>query len=326
MSFSLPDCPRVVMLDAATLPQALPALTVAHEWVARPLTAAADVVTALQGATVAITNKVPITADMLAALPDLRLIAVAATGTNHVDVAACVARGVAVCNVPAYSTKGVAEHALMLMLALRRGLLPAHRASTEGEWAASPIFCLHMQAIQDLAGQTLGILGGGAIGQRLAHLAQALDMQVLWLERAGASVCRPGRVPLLEGLPQLDVLSVHCPLTPETRGVIGAAELARMKPSALVINTARGGVVDEEALLQALQAGRLAGAGLDVLSTEPPPAQHPLLQGAGLNLIVTPHVAWSSADALQGLGRTLIQNIETFLRGGVLNRVDLHHG
>lgn len=310
--------PLIVCLDSATLPQAQPQIGVAHRWQAYDLTQPDEVVSRLHGATVAITNKVALNHEQLEQLPDLKLIAVAATGYNIIDVGACRDLGITVCNVPAYSTDGVAEHTLMLMLALRHRLHEAEAASQI--WAHSPIFCVFPSPILELKGATLSLIGGGSIGNRVAELAQAFGMNILRAERRQATSIRPGYVPFEQALAQADILSIHCPLNAETRGIIGAAEITQMKPSALIINTARGGLVDEAALVQALENGSIGGAAVDVLAQEPPAADNPLLKPHP-RLIVTPHVAWASEPSLQRMAMILQQNIEGFLSGNHQNRV-----
>lgn len=307
--------PLIVFLDAATLPVPLKPLPSPHRWMAYEQTLPEQVVERLQGATVAITNKVPLTRAMLAQLPDLKLIAVAATGYNQIDVAAAKEYTVEVCNIRDYAIHGVAEHTLMLMLALRRQLLAYRQRLAAGEWQQAAGFCLFAEPLHDLAGSRMAIIGSGALGQATAVLARAFGMEVVFVERKGAATVRAGYIAWEEALRTADVLSLHCPLNESTRNLIGAAELAQMKPSAILINTARGGLVDEEALLAALRAGQIAGAGLDVLVTEPPRAGNALLGVDLPNLILTPHVAWASVETMQTLADQLIGNIDCFLRG-----------
>ena len=314
--------PKIVFLDRSTVAVPLRPVSLPHDWQEYSATTGEDeTVARLQDATVAITNKVPITAAVLARLPALRLVAVAATGFNVIDLEACRARGVTVCNVRDYAVSGVAEHCLMLMLALRRQLL-AYRARLQaGDWQRSPTFCLQTPTLYELGGSTLAIVGGGVLGQGLADLARGLGMRVVFAEHKGVAHGRSGRVPFDEALAEADVLSLHCPLTPETRHLIGASELAQMKRSAILINTARGGIVDEAALLAALQAGVIAGAGVDVLSEEPPRNGNPLLEVDLPNLIVTPHIAWASVETVEKLAEQLIGNVEAFMRGAPRNVV-----
>ncbi|QEL65790.1 glycerate dehydrogenase [Oryzomicrobium terrae] len=296
----------------------------AHEWVEYSRTVPAELDARLAGVTIAIVNKLPFTAELIGRLPDLKMIAVAATGTNNVDLAACQARGIVVSNIRGYARQTVPEHALALLMALSRNLV-AYRASVQdGRWQRSDQFCFFDHPIRDLHGQTLGVIGSGDLGDGFARLAEALGMTVLKAERKGAATVRPGYTAFDRVIAASDAISLHCPLTPETRHLIGAAELAAMKPTALLINTARGGLVDEAALAAALRAGTIGGAGFDVLTEEPPKDDNPLLAPDVLalpNFILTPHVAWASAPAMQALADQLIDNIEAFARGEPRNRV-----
>lgn len=283
-------------------------------------TAAGQVVERLRDAEVAITNKVRLPGEVLAQLPRLRLIAAAATGVDNIDTAAARSRNIGVSNVRGYAERTVPEHVFALLFALRRNLPGYQRAARDGRWSQSPFFCLHSYPIEDLAGATLGIIGGGTLGQAVARMATALGMRVLMAEQRGAAP-RPGRIAFEELLRTSDAVTLHVPLTPATRHLIGAAELAQMKPGAVLVNTARGGVVDETALLAALQSGQLGGAAIDVLGVEPPPPDHPLLVADLPNLIITPHVAWASRQAQQRLADEVIENIAAFFRGESRNRV-----
>lgn len=305
---------RIVFLDRCTLPVPLRAPAFAHEWIDWDTTGPAEAAARLAGATVAITNKVRVDAALLDACPTLKLVAVAATGTDVVDLAAARDRGVAVCNVRGYAGGAVGEHVLMLALALRRNLLAYRRDVAEGRWQTAPGFCLHGASILDLEGATMGLVGYGTLARTVEARARAFGMRVLVAERRGAPA-REGRVAFDDLLPMADVLSLHCPLTPETRHLIGAAELARMKPGAILVNTARGALVDYPALLASLRAGHLGGAGVDVLEAEPPVAGHPLLDADLPNLIVTPHVAWASRASMERLGEQLVANLEAWERG-----------
>ncbi|WP_283149151.1 D-2-hydroxyacid dehydrogenase [Silvimonas soli] len=313
--------PEIVFLDRETLPVAVRAVTLPHRWVEYPQTGRDEVVVRLANATIAITNKVPLTAATLAALPTLKLIAVAATGYNQIDLAAARAHGITVCNIRDYAIAGVAEHALMLMLTLKRQLLAYRQQVAAGDWQRSPSFCVFGATMHDLHGATLVLLGSGALAQATARLAAAFGMRVLYAERKGAAEVREGYVAFEAALAQADVLSLHCPLTAETHNVIGERELALMKTDSVLINTARGGLVDEVALLAALQSGQLGGAALDVLVQEPPRDGNPLLDINLPNLIITPHVAWASVETMQVLAGQLIDNIEGFLLGQPRNVV-----
>lgn len=313
-----------VVLDLATLhPQDLDLSALRAtlpRWDMHEHTVEADGARRLQDATVAITNKFPIDAALLARSPKLELICVAATGTNNVDLAAASARGIVVCNVTGYATPSVVEHVFALVLALQRRLTDQQHAA-HSLWAHQRGFCVLDYPVGELHGKTLGILGFGELGQGVARIGTALGMQILIGQRPGGDD-RAGRVPLDELLRKSDVLSLHCPLTPATRGLIGARELGLMKPTALLINTARGGIVDEAALMNALQHGRLGGAGVDVLIEEPPRHGNPLLLHKLPNLIVTPHVAWASREARQRLVDGLTANVSAWLSGAPRNRVN----
>lgn len=313
--------PRIVFLDRDSLPWPLRKPNIPHRWQEYANTSPALRQQRLRGASVAISNKVVMDRDLLLQLPDLRLIAVAATGVNLIDLDACRELGIAVCNIRHYADTTVAEHTLMLMLALRRQLLAYQQSVNNGEWQTAEQFCLMQHPIQDLAGSTLGIVGKGALGESVARLARAFGMNVLFAERRGAKQLRIGYTPFDEVLQTADILSLHCLLTDETRHMIGPRELAQMKPSAILINTARGGLVDATALANALRQRSLGGAGVDSLETEPPRDGNPLLDSTLGNLIVTPHCAWLGSGALAALAEQLIGNIEAFLQGAPRNRV-----
>lgn len=317
---------RIVFLDRDSVIANVRRPSFAHAWSEFPATAAADAAPRLRqaGATICITNKVPLRAADLEQLPQLKMIAVAATGTDIVDLAACRARGIAVSNIRNYAVNTLPEHTFALILALRRQLV-AYRADIEaGLWQQSERFCLFGHPISDLAGSRLGLVGYGALGKSVARIAQAFGMEVLVHTRSplpdaqGDGVREVGFDELLE---TSDVISLHLPLTEQTRNLIGAAELRRMKRSALLINTARGGLVNEAELAEALQAGVIAGAGFDVLTKEPPPPDHVLLNLRLPNFILTPHSAWASAQAMQVLADQLIDNVEAWVAGAQRNVV-----
>lgn len=320
MSLALP---RGVVLDLATLhPQDLDLSGLRKTlplWDTYDYSSAAEAALRLQDATVAVTNKFVIDATLLARAPKLRLVCIAATGTNNVDLSAASERGVAVAHVTGYATHSVVEHVFALMLSLRRRLSEQqHGASSL--WARQRNFCITDYPTQELHGTKLGIVGYGELGQAVASVGRAFGMQILIAQRPGGDD-RSGRLPLEELLREADVVSLHCPLASNTQGLITARELALMKPAALLINTARGGLVDEHALMAALQNDRLGGAGIDVLREEPPRHGSPLLLARLPNLIVTPHVAWASCEARQRLVDELTANIEAFLAGEIRNRV-----
>ncbi|WP_300337512.1 D-2-hydroxyacid dehydrogenase [Accumulibacter sp.] len=295
-----------------------------HHWAEHPKTLQHEVRGRLAGATMAIVNKLQIDAELIAALPALQMVAVAATGTNNVDLDACRARGIVVSNVRGYAAHTVPEHVLALLLTLSRNILAYRLAVADGKWQRSEQFCFFDYPIRDLHGATLALIGSGSLGNAVARLAGAFGMHVLRCERKDATSIRPGYTPFVEGLGRADAVSLHCPLTAATTHLIGESELRAMKPSALLINTARGGLVDEAALARALHEGWIAGAGFDVLSVEPPRAGNVLLAPDLLalpNFVLTPHVAWASRPAMQALADLLIANLEAFARGEPQHRV-----
>lgn len=313
---------RIVFLDRNTLRAEIRPPAFAHEWREFGATRAEEVVERLNGASIAIVNKVEIRDAQLGQLPALKLIAVAATGTDNIDLKSCRERGIAVSNVRGYATDTLPEHVFMLMLALSRNLVSYQRDLRAGRWQRAEGFCLLDHPIRDLHGSTLGIIGYGALGRAVERLAHAFGMRTLIAEhKAAGQHTREGRTPFAEVLSASDIITLHTPLNAETRHLIGAAELASMKPTALLINCARGGVVDEAALIEALRAGTIAGAGVDVLSREPPREGNALLELDLPNLIVTPHVAWASLQAMQALADQLIDNIEAFVRGEARNLI-----
>ena len=292
-----------------------------HEWIEYGETAVDEIVERLAQASIAICNKLPLRAETLMHLPELRLIAVAATGVDNVDLEYCHSHDIAVCNTRGYAVNSLPEHALMLMLALRRNLI-AYRADVQaGQWQEARQFCLLNHSLGDLKGSTLGIVGYGMLGKAMASLGCAIGMDVIVAERRNASSVRPDRVAFEEVLQRSDVISLHCPLTGETKNLIGAAELRQMKRSAVLINTARGGLIDDQALVDGLKNGLIAGAGIDVLRNEPPRDGNLLLDVELPNLIVTPHNAWASRQAMQTLADQLIDNLEAFVRGEPRNLV-----
>jgi glycerate dehydrogenase len=315
----------VVFLDRASLRAHIRPVSFAAEYVEYDRTDVHDIVARLRGAAIAIINKVPLRAATLRQIPQLKLIAVAATGYDVVDVEYCKQNGIAVANIRDYAAHTVPEHAFALILALRRNLLAYRQDIEAGAWQRSEQFCLLTHPIADLHGATLGIIGAGAIGRATAALGAAFGMRVLFAQRASSthtsSGTDAGRVPLQQLLRESDVISLHCPLLPATRNLIDIAAFRNMKRSALLINTARGGLVDEGALIQALDEGLIAGAGFDVLTVEPPRNGNPLLDLRRPNFILTPHNAWASAQAMQFLADQLIDNIDGWAAGNPKNLV-----
>ncbi|HEX8162315.1 MAG TPA: D-2-hydroxyacid dehydrogenase [Pyrinomonadaceae bacterium] len=312
---------RIVFLERNSVGARVRRPEFEHEWVEFAESKQEQAVERLGGATIAIMNKIALGEAELSQLPSLKLVAVAATGTDRIDLASCARRGVAVTNVRGYAATSVSEHVLALVLALRRNLAGYRDDVRRGLWQQSKQFCLLTHEIQDVRGSALGVVGYGALGRATAELARAFGMRVTVGEHRGAGKIREGRVGFEELLRESDVVTLHAPLTDETRHLVGARELELMKPTALLINTARGLLVDEAALAEALLSGRIAGAGVDVLGNEPPREGNPLLELNLPNLIVTPHVAWASRGAMQSLADQLIDNVEAFVRGAPKNIV-----
>lgn len=284
-------------------------------------TAPEQVLERVQQADVIITNKVLISAEVMQQCPQLKLILISATGTNNVDLMQAAQQGITVCNCQGYGTSAVAQHTLMLMLNLATSFCQYDRAVQQGEWEKAKQFCLLDYPIIELAGKTLGIVGYGELGKAVAHLAQAFGMHIM-IAALPKHPAAAERVPFAELLPQVDFLSLHCPLTDDTRDLLDAEAFSKMKPSAFVINCARGGVVNEQALADALRAGQIAGAATDVLTVEPPQQGNVLLDSSIPNLIITPHSAWGSVDARQRIVQQMIENTEAFKAGFPIRKVN----
>jgi len=284
---------------------------------------ASEVVERIGDAEIVMTNKTVVDAATLSQAPNLKLITLPATGTNVVDLVAASEQGVVVCNAVNYGTASVVQHVWALILALTTNLQSYSRGVMDGSWGESEMFCLLQYPVRELEGKTLGIVGAGDLGRGVAKIAQAFGMQVIFaaLPERNHLDDLP-RLALHELLPRVDILSLHCPLTPQTKGLISSAELALMKTSALLINTARGPLIDEPALKQALVKSEIAGAGLDVLSAEPPVGGNLLIDNAVPNLIITPHSAWIAAESRQRLMGQVVENISAFLEGKALRRVN----
>jgi len=304
-----------VFLDRASLQAEVRRPSFPHTWQEYPASAVGELPQKLRDATVAITNKVPLRADTLKMLPDLKMIAVAATGYDIIDIDYCRANGIAVSNIRNYAVHTVPEHAFALILALRRNLFAYRDDVANGRWQQVDQFCFFDHPIRDMFGATLGIIGEGALGQATAKIARGFGMKVLFADHAPPKMPDVQFTPFDQVLVESDVISLHAPLTPDTRNLIGARELRRMKRTAILINTSRGGLVDEQALADALTQGVIAGAGFDVLTKEPPKDGNPLLDLRLPNFILTPHVAWASDGAMQFLADQLIDNIEAFVAG-----------
>src|SRR3984885_8519284 len=306
---------RVVFLDRDSLKAKVRKPSCATDYVEYAKTSVEEIAPRLKDATVAIINKVPMRADTLKKLPKLKMIAVAATGYDVIDVDYCKANGIAVANIRNYAVHTVPEHAFALILALRRNLIAYRDDVARGRWAEVDQFCFFDHPIRDLFGATLGIIGEGALGQATAKIARGFGMKVLFADHAPPKMLDVEFTPFDQVLKESDVISLHAPLTPDTRNLIGIKELRKMKRTAILINTSRGGLVDEHALVEALTQGVIAGAGFDVLTKEPPKDGNPLLDLRLPNFILTPHVAWASEGAMQFLADQLLDNIEAFVAG-----------
>lgn len=290
-------------------------------WQFHPNTSPGQLASRLAECEIVISNKVMLNSTAIRSAAHLKLICVAATGTNNIDLQAASDRNIPVCNVRGYATPSVVQHVFMLMLNLLRRFPDYQLALRNGRWQTSTHFCFLDYTIEELSGKTLGIVGYGELGKAVASMAEQFGMRVMVAQRLQGKPTG-GRVPLSELLAQVDVLSLHCPLSDETRGLIGRSELALMKPTAILINTARGGIVDEHALLDALRKKRIGGAAMDVLQNEPPRQGNVLLENVFPNLIVTPHIAWASRQARQRLLEGIAQNIRAHLDGQTQNRVN----
>lgn len=274
----------------------------------------------IRRAAVVVSNKVMLDRDALRSARELKLICIAATGTNNVDLQAANEAGIMVCNVVHYATPSVVQHVFGLIFSLSTRLIDYHHAVQAGHWNQAMHFCLLDYPIREMSGKTIGIIGYGELGGGVARAAECFGMNVLIAQRPGSSP-QAGRVALSDLLPRCDVVSLHCPLTDQTRNLIGAAELGLMKPDALLINTARGGLVDEHALAEALRTGQIGGAGVDTLTEEPPVKGNILLDANVPNLIVTPHIAWATRAARQRLVDGVTANIKAFLNNTPTNQV-----
>ena len=315
---------NIVFLDRDTISTetTLRSPAFAHQWHQYDRTTSDQAAERIADADIVIVNKVKLSAETLAKAPHLKLIAVAATGTDNIDLAACQQRGIVVSNVRNYAKHTVPEHTFALIFALRRSICAYRDAVKAGRWQEAAQFCFFDHPIRDLAGSTLGIIGDGVLGQAVATIGRALGMRVLFSAHKGRSGQGRLYTPFEHVLKQSDILTLHCPLNTNTRNMIGAPEFAQMARKPLLINTGRGGLVDEAAVGPALKAGQIAGAAFDVTSVEPPPIDHPFMALLDRpDFILTPHVAWASAEAIQALADQLIDNIEAFVAGTPVNAV-----
>lgn len=324
MTASSNDRVKVVFLDRGTLPEeiTLRPFGFANDLEVHEVSTPDEVAARIAGADIVITNKAKVSAQAIAGAKRLKLVAVAATGTDNVDLGAAADRGIVVSNIRNYAVHTVPEHTFALILALRRNILAYRQSVAAGRWQESGQFCFFDHSIRDLSGATLGIVGDGVLGKAVAELGKAFGMKVLFSDYKGTTGMGPLYTPFTEVMRQSDVITLHSPLTPSTRNMIGTAEFALMERKPLLINTARGGLVDEEALHDALTSGRISGAGFDVVTVEPPSADHVMMRLLALpNFILTPHVAWSSREAIQSLADQLVDNVEAFLGGAPRNVV-----
>lgn len=306
---------KVVFLDRASLRANLRRPAFENTWTDFDSTAPDQIAARLKDATVAVTNKIPLRAATLEQLPKLKMIAVAATGYDMIDVPYCREKGIAVANIRNYAVHTVPEHVFAMVLALRRNLIAYRQAVEQGRWQEVDTFCFFDYPIGDLFDSTIGIVGEGAIGQGTAKIARGFGMKVLFADHPPPKAEGMELTPMETVLRESDVITLHCPMTEATRGMIGEKELQMMKRSAILINTARGGLVDEAALVTALKESWIAGAGFDVLTQEPPKDGNPLLDLRLPNFILTPHVAWASDGAMQFLADQVIDNIELWAKG-----------
>jgi glycerate dehydrogenase len=315
---------RIIFLDRETLPDEiiLESFAFPNDLTVYQRTLPGEVAGRIAEADIVITNKVPVSGQALQSAPRVKLIAVAATGTDIIDIEACRKRGIVVSNIRNYAINTVPEHTFALILTLRRSILSYRDSVLKGRWQEAGQFCFFDHPIRDLAGSTLGVIGDGVLGKAVADLGKAFGMRVLFSDYKGTTGMGPLYTPFEQVLRQSDVITLHTPLIPTTRNMIGAAEFAVMERRPLLINAARGGLVDEDALAEALREGRLAGAGFDVATIEPPPKDHVLMRLLEMpNFILTPHVAWASREAIQSLADQLVDNVDAFVAGKPKNIV-----
>ncbi|BBF05782.1 putative 2-hydroxyacid dehydrogenase [Haemophilus influenzae] len=309
---------KIVFLDSTAIPKhiSIPRPSFEHTWTEYDHTSSAETIERAKDADIVITSKVIFDRETLKQLPKLKLIAITATGTNNVDLAAAEEMGIAVRNVTGYSSTTVPEHVIGLIFSLKHSLAGWLRDQREAKWAESKQFCYFDYPITDVRGSTLGVFGKGCLGTEVGRLANAVGMKVLYAEHKDATVCREGYTPFDEVLKQSDIVTLHCPLTETTKNLINAETLSKMKKGAFLINTGRGPLIDELALVDALKTGHLGGAALDVMVKEPPEKDNPLILAAKMmpNLIITPHIAWASDSAVTTLVGKVMQNIEEFVQ------------
>lgn len=315
---------RIVFLDRSTMAPQIPLNmpNFDHEWVEHDRTSPDQIIERLQGAEIAVTNKVGLQEEHLTALPDLKMISIPATGYDAFDIAACKARGIFVSNVRGYAHTTVPEHVFALILALQRGIIGYRQSVMDGRWQEAAQFCYFDFPINDLKGRTIGIIGEGIIGQGVARIAQAFGMTALFAAHKGVEGLGPLYTPFYEVLERANILTLHAPLMPATRDTLAAAEFAAMKKKPLIINCGRGGLVNETDVVAALDAGQISGIGFDCLTTEPPQPDNPLLAVLDRpNVIVTPHTAWASDEAQLEVWDQVIEGINSYKAGKDYNRL-----
>ena len=315
---------KIVHTDAIAIPSEypLPRPSFEHEWISYETTAPEELVERVKDATIIVTNKSKLTAEVLAQCPKLKFIAELATGYNNIDIDYCKEHGIGVANIQGYSTDSVAEHAITMMLMLSRSMIKTRKKMEDGLWVNANCFCQLPYPIVDLKGRTLTICGSGSIGSRIGEIAKAFGMNVIKAEHRNASAVRPGYTAFAEAIAQADFLTVNCPLNADTENLITAKEIATMKKSVIIINNARGGVVNEQDLVKAVLNGDIAGAAADVASVEPLTSDHPYVQlQKNDNFLLTPHQAWMSHDCLVALVKQFGENLEAFYKGESLRRI-----
>lgn len=311
---------KIVFLDSTAIPKhiPIPRPKFAHEWIEYEYTAPEQVIERMQDAEIAVTSKVVFSREVMLQLPKLKLIAITATGTNNIDLVAAKELGIVVKNVAGYSSVTVPEHVIGMIYALRHSLMGWYRDQLTDRWVDNPQFCYFDYPIKDVKGSVLGVIGRGNLGREIGRLAELLGMQVLYAEHRGATTIREGYTKFEDVLAQADILTLHCPLTETTQNLINRETLALCKKGAILINTGRGPLVDEQALLDALMSGHLSGAAIDVMRKEPPEKGNVLMEAAKHlpNLLITPHIAWASDSAVTTLVNKVAQNIEEFVATG----------
>lgn len=309
---------NIVFLDSTAIPNhiPIPRPSFAHTWTEYEHTSSAETIERAKDADIVITSKAIFDRETLKQLPKLKLIAITATGTNNVDLVAAEEMGITVRNVTGYSSTTVPEHVMGLIFALKHSLAGWLRDQRDAKWSESKQFCYFDYPITDVHGSTLGVFGKGCLGTEVGRLANAVGMKVLYAEHKDAAVCREGYTPFDEVLKQADIVTLHCPLTETTKNLMNAETLSKMKKGAFLINTGRGPLIDELALVDALKTGHLGGAALDVMVKEPPEKDNLLILAAKTmpNLIITPHIAWASDSAVTTLVGKVMQNIEEFVQ------------